>query len=154
MIQIDYLIKEAMLSKNTELLNVLKLVKAEFLKKQTEPGRKIKELNEEEQIKVLMKMVAQRKDSIEQYEKANREDLASVERKEMEILNNFLPEQASEEEVAEYTSLAVTIYKAAKDDGYKLSMRDMKPIMDIVKEKYPTANGKVISQTLIKIINS
>lgn len=154
MIQIDNLIKEAMLSKNTELLNVLKLVKAEFLKKQTEPGRKIKELNEEEQIKVLMKMVAQRKDSIEQYEKANREDLAGVERKEMEILNNFLPEQASEEEVAEYTSLAVTIYKATKDDGYKLSMRDMKPIMDIVKEKYPTANGKVVSQTLIKIINS
>lgn len=154
MIQIDNLIKEAMLSKNTELLNVLKLVKAEFLKKQTEPGRKIKELNEEEQIKVLMKMVAQRKDSIEQYEKANREDLAGVERKEMEILNNFLPAQASEEEVAEYTSLAVTIYKATKDDGYKLSMRDMKPIMDIVKEKYPTANGKVISQTLIKIINS
>lgn len=154
MIQIDNLIKEAMLSKNTELLNVLKLVKAEFLKKQTEPGRKIKELNEEEQIKVLMKMVAQRKDSIEQYEKANREDLADAEKKEMEILNGFLPKQASEEEVAEYTSLAVTIYKATKDDGYKLSMRDMKPIMDIVKEKYPTANGKVISQTLIKIINS
>ena len=60
MIQIDELIKDAMHQKNRELLNVLKLIKAEFLKKQTEPGRKTKELTEEEQIKVLLKMASQK----------------------------------------------------------------------------------------------
>lgn len=67
MIQIDELIKDAMHQKNRELLNVLKLIKAEFLKKQTEPGRKTKELTEEEQIKVLLKMASQHEDSITQY---------------------------------------------------------------------------------------
>lgn len=152
MIQIDELIKNAMHEKNIELLGVLKLIKAEFLKKSTEPNRTSKELTEEEQMKVLMKMVAAHKDSIEQYDKAGRSDLSENEKKELDVINSFLPKEATDEEVAEYTSLAVTIYKATKDDGYVLSMKDMKGIMALVKEKYPTANGGIVSKTLKEIL--
>jgi len=152
MIQIDELIKNAMHEKNIELLGVLKLIKAEFLKKSTEPNRTSKELTEEEQMKVLMKMVAAHKDSIEQYDKAGRSDLSENEKKELDVINSFLPKEATDEEVAEYTNLAVTIYKATKDDGYVLSMKDMKGIMALVKEKYPTANGGIVSKTLKEIL--
>jgi hypothetical protein len=152
MIQIDELIKNAMHEKNIELLGVLKLIKAEFLKKSTEPNRTSKELTEEEQMKVLMKMAAAHKDSIEQYDKAGRSDLSENEKKELDVINSFLPKEATDEEVAEYTSLAVTIYKATKDDGYVLSMKDMKGIMALVKEKYPTANGGIVSKTLKEIL--
>lgn len=152
MIQIDELIKNAMHEKNVELLGVLKLIKAEFLKKATEPNRTSKELTEEEQMKVLMKMAAAHKDSIEQYDKAGRSDLSENEKRELDVINGFLPKEATDEEIAEYTSLAVTIYKTTKDEGYALSMKDMKGIMALVKEKYPTANGGVVSKTLKNIL--
>ena len=60
MIQINDLIKEAMHNKDMRLLGVLKLIKSEFVKKQTEAGRSNKELTEEEQIKILLKMISQR----------------------------------------------------------------------------------------------
>ncbi len=153
MIQIDELIKDAMHQKNRELLNVLKLIKAEFLKKQTEPGRKSKELTEDEQIKVLLKMVSQREDSIRQYIDGGRQDLADAEKREVEIINNFTPKQPTDDELAEYVSGVISAYRLTKEDGYTLSMKDMKPIMSIVREKYPTANGKVISDTLKKVID-
>lgn len=153
MIQIDELIKDAMHQKNRELLNVLKLIKAEFLKKQTEPGRKTKELTDEEQVKVLLKMASQREDSIQQYINGGRQDLADAEKKELEIINGFTPKQPTDEELANYVNNVIVSYKQTKGEDYVLSMKDMKPIMDVVKTKYSTANGKVISQTLQKIIN-
>lgn len=152
MIQIDELIKDAMHQKNRELLNVLKLIKAEFLKKQTESGRKTKELTEEEQIKVLLKMASQREDSIKQYIDGGRQDLADAEKKELDIISEFTPKQPTDEELSEYVRGVLTAYCVTKDEGYKLSMKDMKPIMNIVKEKYPTANGKIVSQTLMQVI--
>lgn len=151
MIQIDELIKDAMHQKNRELLNVLKLIKAEFLKKQTEPGRKTKELTDEEQTKVLLKMASQREDSIKQYIDGGRQDLADAERKELEIIKTFIPKQPTDEELAYYVTEVIKDYLSVK--GGNLSMKDMKPIMDIVKVKYPTANGKIVSQTLQKKIN-
>ena len=151
MIQTDELIKDAMHQKNRELLNVLKLIKAEFLKKQTEPGRKTKELTDEEQTKVLLKMASQREDSIKQYIDGGRQDLADAERKELEIIKRFIPKQPTDEELADYVTEVIKDYLSVK--GGNLSMKDMKPIMDIVKVKYPTANGKIVSQTLQKEIN-
>ena len=75
--------------KNMELLGVLKLIKAEFMKKQTEPSRTSKELTEEEQIKVLLKMASQREDSIRQYIDGGRRDLADAEQKELNIISTF-----------------------------------------------------------------
>jgi uncharacterized protein YqeY len=130
----------------------LKLIKAEFLKKQTEPGRKTKELTDEEQTKVLLKMTSQREDSIKQYIDGGRQDLADAEKKELDIISEFTPKQPTDEELSEYVRGVLTAYCVTKDEGYKLSMKDMKPIMNIVKEKYPTANGKIVSQTLMQVI--
>lgn len=152
MINIDELIKDAMHQKNRERLNTLKLIKAEFLKKQTESGRKTKELTDDEQIKILLKMAAQREDSIKQYIEGERNDLADAEKKELEIIKEFIPKQPTDEELADYVTEVIKDYLSVK--GGNLSMKDMKPIMDIVKEKYPTANGKIISQSLQKMINN
>ena len=152
MIKIDEMIKNAMREKNIELLSVLKLIKAEFLKKSTEPGRSSKELTEDEQVKVLLKMASQREDSIRQYIDGGRQDLADAEKKELEILNEFVPKQPTDDELGEYVRGVVSAYCVVKDENFVLSMKDMKPIMNIVKEKYPTANGGVISKTLKDII--
>ena len=154
MIQIDELIKDAMHQKNRELLNVLKLIKAEFLKKQTEPNRASKELSEDEQFKVLMKMAAQRKDSIEQYEKGGRSDLAENEKKELEVINSYLPKEASEEEIINCTKESAESYKASKGGDYALSMKDMKEVMSLVKAKYPTANGCIVSKAFKDYISN
>ena len=154
MIQISELIKDAMHQKDRDRLNVLKLIKTEFLKKQTEAGRKTKELSEEEQIKILLKMVAQREDSIAQYIKGGRQDLADAEKKELEIINTFVPKQPTEEELTLFVEKTIVEYISNKENGFKLSMSDMKPILEIVKQTYPTVNGKIVSQTLKnKIVN-
>lgn len=154
MINIDELIKDAMHQKDRELLNALKLIKAEFLKKQTEPNRSTKELSEEEQIKVLMKMAAQRKDSIEQYKKGGRADLVENEKNELEVINSYLPKEASEKELIACTKESADAYKAAKGGDYQLSMKDMKEVMSMVKAKYPTANGSIISKTFKEYISN
>ena len=70
----------------------------------------------------------------------------------MDIISEFIPKQPTDEELSEYVRGILSVYCVTKDDGYKLSMKDMKPIMEIVKEKYPTANGKIVSQTLMQVI--
>lgn len=135
-------------NKDMQLLNVLKLIKAEFLKKSTEPGRTSRDLSEEEQIKVLMKMAAARKDSIEQYEKAGRKDLSEGEKYELDIINNFLPKEPTEEEIRQEVSKAELFIKETKGQDYKLSVKDMKDVMNFVKKTYPTVNGGVISKII------
>ena len=155
MIKIDELISDAMRQKDRELLNVLKLIKAEFLKKQTEPNRPSKELTEHEQFKVLTKMISQRKDSIQQYVKGGRPDLADNEKKELDIISNFMPKQPTEEELSAFIRDVASKYvkdKQSDNSDYKLSMRDMKPIMEIVKEKYAMADGKVVSQIIKEMV--
>lgn len=152
MMNINELIKEAMHKKDMQRLGVLKLIKTEFLKKATEPGRKSKDLTEEEQIKVLMKMAAQHKDSIEQYTAGGRKDLADSEKSELDVIESFLPKEATTEEVKSATEEAINSYLETKENSYKLSMKDMKSIFNIVKTKYPTANGGVVSKTLKDII--
>ena len=69
---------------------------------------------------------------------------------ELEIIKTFIPKQPTDEELADYVNEVIKDYLSVK--GGDLSMKDMKPIMNIVKEKYPTANGKVVSQTLMQVI--
>lgn len=154
MIQINDLIKEAMHNKDMRLLGVLKLIKSEFVKKQTEAGRSNKELTDEEQVKILLKMISQREDSIKKYNKCGRQDLAEIEKQEIDIISNFVPKQPTNDELSTYVENIINAYKTEKGKSYALSMKDMKPIMAIVKEKYPMANGSIISQALNKAINS
>lgn len=142
--EIDRLIANAMKERNIELLNVLKLIKSEMVKAEKD-GITLDEVSE---TKILLKMLSQREDSIRQYVDGGRKDLADNEQKEIDIIKQFVPEQPTDEEIEGYTRTCISTYVLTKKAGESLSMKDMKPLMNIVKEKYPSANGKIISKVL------
>src|SRR5829696_3715199 len=97
-IQIMAEMKEAMKAKNESALRSLRAIKAEIIKAKTEPGAGgvIDEATEQ---KFLQKMMKQRRDSLEIFEKQGRADLAIKEKEEMEVIERFLPKQLSEVEI-------------------------------------------------------
>ncbi len=96
-------IKEAMLAKDTVRLGVVRgLVSAftnELVAKKRKPDE---ELSDEDALAVISRQVKQRKDSIEQFEKGSRQDLADVEKAELAVLEKYLPAQMSEQEIVDY----------------------------------------------------
>lgn len=146
MIDVNKLISDAMKSRNKEELEVYKLIKAEFVK--AEKGGVI--LDDISQAKILLKMCSQREDSIKQYIEGNRLDLAAQEAMEKDIITDLMPEQPTDEEIENYTRQAITAYKVTNSNP--ISMKDMKPLLQIVQSKYPSANGKIVSKVLQSIL--
>ncbi len=122
-------VKTAMRSKDKERLGTLRLLTAAI--KQIEVDKRI-ELNDEQVVAVVEKMLKQRKDSIEQFEKAGRNELAEIEIKEVAILKEFMPEQMSDAEVD------ALIDEAISSTGAE-AMKDMGKVMGILK---PQLAGK------------
>lgn len=135
--QLNSLIAEAMKNKDNDRVNVLRLIKSELVKKEKEG----KELNEQIEANVLMKMVSQREDSIAQFTKANRMDLVENETKELNIIKEFAPKQVSDEDIITETEKIISVMGT-------VTMKDMKNILAEVQKIYPTANGKIISQVV------
>ena len=136
--ELNSLIAEAMKNKENDRVNVLRLIKAELVKKEKEG----KELTEAIEGAVLMKMVPQREDSINQFKQANRLDLAENEQKELDIIKEYAPKQVSDEDIITETE------KVIANMGGTVTMKDMKNILAEVQKVYPTANGKIISQVV------
>ena len=149
MIDINKHIAEAMKAKDREKLSTLKLIKAELVKAEKDGIT----LDDAKEAKILMKMVDQRKESISQYIKGGRNDLAEAEQKEIDVIKEYIPEQPTDEEIEAYTNDAINNYVIEKGDDYQVSMKDMKSILSIVQEKYPMANGKIVSNVLKNKIN-
>jgi len=149
MIDINKEIAAAMKSRDRERLDVLKLIKTELVK--AEKNGVV--LNEEKEVGILLKMIEQRKDSIEQYTKGGRTDLAESEQKEIDVIKEYVPEQPTEEDIEKYTHEAINAFIAKNDADYKISMKDMKAILTMVQEKYPSANGKIVSKVVKERIN-
>ena len=118
-------VKTAMRSKDKERLGTLRLLTAAI--KQIEVDKRI-ELNDEQVVAVVEKMLKQRKDSIEQFEKAGRNELAEIEIKEVAILKEFMPEQMSDADVD------ALIDEAIASTGAE-AMKDMGKVMSILKPK-------------------
>ncbi|MEO6489573.1 MAG: GatB/YqeY domain-containing protein [Ferruginibacter sp.] len=134
--------KEAMKSKNEAALRGLRAIKAEIIKAKTEPGA-AGEINESTEQKFLQKMMKQRRDSLEIFEKQGREDLAIKEKEEMAIIERFLPKQLSGEEIRE------SLKKIIADTG-ATSAADMGKVMGAAsKQLAGKADGKTIS-TIVK----
>ncbi|MEO8821868.1 MAG: GatB/YqeY domain-containing protein, partial [Ginsengibacter sp.] len=91
-------LKTAMLAKDEKSLRSLRAIKAAIIIAKTAEGSG-GEIKENEEIKLLQKLVKQRKDSLEIYEKQNREDLAEKEREEISVIEKFLPKQMDESAV-------------------------------------------------------
>ena len=131
-------LKAAMKSKDQTALTALRAVKSAILLAQTETGSK-EELTEEQELKILQKQVKQRKDSAAIFLKQGREDLASPELAEVEIISQFLPEALSEEEIEKVVVTTIDNLGAS-------GMKDMGRVMGIVsKELAGKADGKTIS---------
>lgn len=139
-------LKTAMLAKDEKALRSLRAIKAAILLAKTSEGAG-GELKDDEEIKILQKLVKQRKDSLEIYQQQNREDLAQKEKEEIEIIEKFLPKQLSTDElVAELKSLIAEV-------GAN-SPADMGKVMGVATKKFAgKADGKTIS-TLVKEILS
>ncbi len=95
---IDSEIKKAMLAKDQVKLRGLRAIKAALLLAKTEKGA-AEDLTEEAEIKILQKLVKQRKESAEIYQSQGRQDLYAVEKEEMDVINTFLPQQLTDAEV-------------------------------------------------------
>lgn len=146
--KLDSYIAEARRASNKSALKVLQLIKAEFQKYLT--SSKDAKLDEVQEAKILMKMRDQWIEELN-FRDQNGRDVTEL-NSELGVLIEYIPELPSNSDVEEYTAAAVTAYKTTKPDGYSLSMRDMKPLMAIVREKFPLADGKVISKVLQGIL--
>jgi uncharacterized protein YqeY len=132
-------VKNAMRARDKERLSVLRLVSAAI--KQREVDERI-ELDDEQVLMVLDKMVKQRRESLEQYEKAAREDLAAQERLELEVIQSFMPEPLGEAELNE-------LIKAAIAESGASSMRDMGSVMSVLRPQVQgRADMKLVSQAV------
>jgi uncharacterized protein YqeY len=135
-------IKEAMKAKNALALESLRAIKSAVLLHKSEAGAS-DEMSEDEEIKLLQKLVKQRRDSAAIFREQNRVDLAEPEEAQAEIIVRFLPEQLSEEEVGKVIESIIAQTGAS-------SMKDMGKVMGMAsKQLAGKADGKTIS-TLVK----
>lgn len=139
--QIKNKIKEAMMAKNLVLLETLRSMVAGFTNELVAKGRKPNELlSDEEAIMVITRLSRQRKDSIEQYKKGNRQDLVDEETAQLDILETYLPklmERGEIEKVAKNKKEKLGITEAAKKGMLMQAlMKDLKGKADggVVKE--------------------
>ncbi|HMU09547.1 MAG TPA: GatB/YqeY domain-containing protein [Ferruginibacter sp.] len=137
--------KEAMKAKDEGVLRALRAIKAEIIKAKTEPGAG-GEINEATEQKFLQKMMKQRKDSLEIFEKQGRQDLAAKEKEEMAVIERFLPKQLSESELKEALKKIITETGAT-------SPADMGKVMGLAsKQLAGLADGKTISSVVKELL--
>ena len=136
---IDQEIKQAMLAKNQVRLRGLRAFKAALLLARTEKGS-AEEVNEEAELKILQRLVKQRKESADIYKQQGREDLSQIEEEEIEVLVGFMPKQLDRSEI---TAVVAELIKASG----VTSVKEMGKVMGLVnKELAGKADGKLIAE--------
>lgn len=139
-------IKQALKNKQKERLEALRSVKTALWKAKTEKAAN-EQLSEEEEIQVLQKQLKQRKESAEIYEQQNRDELAEAERKEAEVIQEFLPQPMSDEELTEAVREII-------DEAGATSMKDMGKVMGIANRRLAgKAEGKVIADKVKSMLS-
>lgn len=120
--------------------STLRMVKAGLVNREIEKGG---ELDDEEMLKLLRSMVKQRRDSVEQYEKGNRQDLVAKEQAEIAIIESYLPQSASREVIDEAVAAAI-----AETGG--TSMKDMGKVMKAAQARLAgrNADGRMVSEVV------
>ena len=136
---IDQEIKQAMLAKDQAKLRGLRAIKAALLLAKTEKGS-AEEMTEDAEMKILQKLIKQRKESADIYNQQGRADLAVVEEEEIEVIAHFLPKQLERSEVEAVISKIIT-------DSGASSMKDMGKIVGLAnKDLAGKADGKLIAE--------
>jgi uncharacterized protein len=138
-------IKSAMLAKQKERLTALRSIKAMILLAESEKGQE-GELSEVQEFAILSKAAKQRKESADIFSAQNREDLASAERIELEVIQEYLPAMMSDTEVEEKIKAIIAQVGAS-------SLQDLGKVMGAaVKELQGKADGKLINETVKKLL--
>lgn len=139
-------IKIAMREKDSIKLESLRAIKSSLLLSQTEKGKK-GEISESEEIQILQKLVKQRKDSAQIYKTQNRNELAELEISQSKYIEEFLPDQISEDEL-------IKIIQSIINKSGASGMKDMGKVMGIAsKELLGKADGKTISSLVRNLLN-
>ena len=139
-------LKTAMLAKDEKALRSLRAIKAAILLAKTSEGAG-GELKEDDEIKLLQKLVKQRKDSLEIFQQQNRTDLAQKEQEEIEIIEKFLPKQLSADELRSEVAAIITEVGAS-------SQADMGKVMGAATKKLAgKADGKTISALVKELLS-
>lgn len=125
-------LKEAMLAKSEEKLSVIRMLKSAIQYYEIQKGGAGYSASDEDVIDVVGREIKKRKESIDLYEKGNRQELADKEKRELDILNKYMPEQLSEEEIKKLVDKAMTQTGAT-------SMQDMGKVMGLLS---PQIKGK------------
>jgi uncharacterized protein len=138
--------KDAMKAKDEATLRSLRAIKAEIIKAKTEPGAG-GEIDEATEQKFLQKMMKQRRDSLEIFEKQGRTDLAVKEKEEMAVIEKFLPRQLAEADIK------LIVEKIIADTG-AISAADMGKVMGTAsKQLAGKADGKTISNIVKELLS-
>ena len=132
----------AMKAKDAARTSTLRMVKAAIMNREKEGGGAV---NDEDVLKLLRSQVKQRRDSVEQYQKAGRQDLVDKETAEIEVIEGYLPQAASAEEIEAAVSAAIAEAGAS-------SMKDMGAVMKAVMPKLAgkNADGRAVSEAVKK----
>ncbi len=130
-------LKQAMRSKDQLRMDVIRMIKAAALNKEIELK---KDLDDADLSRIMTQLIKQRKESVEQYQKAKRDDLAGKELKEIAIIESYLPKALSADEIAQAVSAAIQETGAT-------SLKDMGTVMKAVMAKLAgqTVDGKQVS---------
>ncbi|HEX8459191.1 MAG TPA: GatB/YqeY domain-containing protein [Pyrinomonadaceae bacterium] len=128
----------AMRAKDAARLSTLRMVKAALMNRQIDKGG---ELTDEELTKLLQSLVKQRRDSVEQYERGGRAELAAKERAEIAVIEEYLPQAATREEIEAAVASAIAETGAS-------SMKEMGAVMKAVQARMSgrAADGRIISE--------
>jgi uncharacterized protein YqeY len=128
----------SMKAQDAQRTSTLRMVKAAFMNREIEKGG---ELDDEEMSKLLRTLVKQRRDSVEQYEKGGRPELAAKETSEIEVIETYLPQAASREEIEAAVNAAISETGAT-------SMKDMGKVMKSVQAALAgkNADGRTVSE--------
>ena len=144
--QVMDLLKDAMKAKDEGSLRGLRAIKAEIIKAKTEPGAG-GVITEDGELKLLQKLVKQRKDSLEIYVQQNREDLATKETEEITVIEKFLPKQLSEADLKAAVAAIITSVGAT-------SAADLGKVMGVAsKQLAGKADGKTISAVVKELLS-
>jgi len=132
----------AMKAKDAARTSTLRMLKAAIVNRQIEKGG---ELDDEELTKLLRSQVKQRRDSVEQYEKGGRQDLVDKELAEIVVIEGYLPQAASQEEIDQAVAAAIAETGAT-------SMKEMGAVMKVVMPRLAgkNADGRAVSETVKK----
>jgi len=132
----------AMKAQDAARTSTLRMVKAAMMNRQIEKGS---ELDDDDMQKLLRSLVKQRRDSIEQYEKAGRQELVDKEQAEIDVIETYLPQAASHEEIEQAVAAAIAETGAT-------SMRDMGKVMKAAQAVLAgkNADGRIVSE-LVKL---